>query len=123
MVQTITCAVNSNNSAVLQQFIKRLSISGIKAHQGQPSEKYTYLQLIWDDADIPRHKNAGAKPKKLQYEGKTATCAFVYWLRNEKKLSDAEIASLYDVSESTISRRRKKHMENGCFHEDSTAIF
>ncbi len=127
MIHKLTYAVNSKDDNILRQFVDRLALTGIQTEQLKLSEKYTYFESVWNDDYIPKvysnKGNAGAKPKRIKYNGNSVTCGLVYLMKNEKGLSDAEIGLLLDVSESTISRRRKKHMESGCFYEGSTAIF
>ncbi len=131
MVHKITYAVNLNDTDVLQQFEYILSLVGIQTKQLKGSDnKYGYFEASWDDADNPNQdlrksgsKNAGAKPKQLIYNGEPVTCGFIFQLRNMKNLSDAEIGLIFDISESTISRRRKKHSSEGSFYEGSNIIF
>ena len=130
MIHELTCAINTNDKAIMQQFKDRLPSAKIKAIDlASPNSKYTYLSLQWDDTDIPaaqkHHGNshAGAKPKKLLYEGKPVTCGLVWHLREQEHLSDAAIGGVLDASESTIARRRKKHLADGNFHADSVTIF
>lgn len=129
MVHITTCAIKSKDKLTVQQFTERLKSAGIKAiNQTPPDSKYTYLDLSWNDADIQttlRQHNtnrAGAKPKKLLYDNKPVTCGLVWQLRDDG-MSDAVIGSVLDASESTISRRRKKHMADGDFNKDSDIIF
>ena len=129
MIQKLTCALNSNDDIIIQQFIDRLLLVGMHSNQLKPSDKYCYLEVSWDDSNAvlsaKNHniRNAGAKPKILQHNGSPVTCGLVYQLRNQKHFSDAQIGSLLDVSESTICRRRKKHSLNNSFYEGSETIF
>lgn len=128
MIQKLTLAVNSNDDILIQQFINRLLLVGIHSEQLKPSNKYCYLEITWNDSDtdLPlKHntRNAGAKPKELHYNNSPVTCGLVYQLRNQKHLSDAQIGAMLDVSESTICRRRKKHISDGNFYEGSNTIF
>lgn len=130
MIQSFTYFVDSKNFEIQKRFEARLSLVGIQTKQLNSSDKYCYFEAVWDDADIPeihiksnRSRNAGAKPKPLIYNGEPATCGFIYKLRGEKNLSDAEIGMIFDVSESTIARRRKKHLANGNFYDGSKVIF
>lgn len=130
MLHKISYAVMSDDTDILQQFESRLAIVGIQVKHLKSSDRYSYFEASWDDADNPipplktsRSSNAGAKPKPLIYNGSPATCGFVFQLRNDKNLSDAEIGLIFDVSESTISRRRKKHLSEGTFYADSKIIF
>lgn len=130
MIHTVTYILQSNNADQLHQFESRLALVGIQINHIKSSDKYSYFEALWDDTDTPnihiggsRSKNAGPKPKQLTYNGSPATCGFVFQLRNGKNLSDAEIGLIFDVSESTISRRRKKHLAEGSFYEDSKIIF
>lgn len=128
MIHTITCAIKSDDPLLVQQFRDRLAIAAIKSTDLSSSgNKYTYLDLQWDDT-IPigsKHgfHRAGAKPKKLLYDGKIVTCGLVWQLREEGHLSDAAIGLILDASESTIARRRKKHLTDGNFHKDGNVIF
>lgn len=129
MIHKLTCALNSNNDFITQQFIDRLLLVGIHSTQLKPSDKYCYLEVAWDDSNTSLSakshniRNAGAKPKILQHNGSPVTCGLVYQLRNQKHLSDAQIGAMLDVSESTICRRRKKHLSNGSFYEGSNIAF
>ena len=130
MIQKIIYAVNSSDDNLLSQFIDRLSRAGIQTKQLESAAgKYSYFESVWNNAaeilPLPKrnHHTAGAKPKKLQYNGKSVTCGFIYLLRTQHHLSDAEIGALLDVSESTIARRRKKHSSDGNFYADSDTIF
>lgn len=129
MVQKLTCALNSNNDIVIQQFTDRLLLVGIQSKQLKSSDKYSYLEISWDDSNTTlsakNHniRNAGAKPKILQHNGSPVTCGLIYQLRNQKHLSDSQIGVLFDISESTVCRRRKKHLSDGSFYEDSKTIF
>lgn len=126
MLQTITCAIKSKDRMIIQQFMERLASARIKAIDrtaiGSP---YTYFDLCWDDADASSAGvkcRAGAKPRKLLYEGVPATCGLVWQMRSGG-MSDAVIGQMLDTSESTISRRRKKHLADGDFCRDSKVIF
>ncbi|MCM1222007.1 MAG: hypothetical protein NC548_46795 [Lachnospiraceae bacterium] len=128
MVHKLVYAADSNDADALGQFNDRLALSGIQTKQLNTSDRYSYFEAVWDDADIPapkssHSKNAGAKPKPFIYNGKPVDCGFIYQLRNIKNLSDAEIGLIFDVSESTVARRRKKHLSDGSFYEDSTVLF
>ncbi|MCM1219308.1 MAG: hypothetical protein NC548_32920 [Lachnospiraceae bacterium] len=87
--------------------------------------KLTYAVSLDDTQHLGKSgsKKAGAKPKQLIYNGEPVTCGFVFQLRNVKNLSDAEIGLIFDISESTIARRRKKHSAEGSFYAGSTVIF
>lgn len=130
MIRKLTYAIYSDDADILQQFEDRLLLVGIQVKHIRSSDKYHYFDASWDDTDIPdlhikgsRSRNAGAKPKQLLYNGNPATCGFIFQLRNVKNLSDAEIGMIFDVSESTIARRRKRHLSEGSFYENSTIIF
>lgn len=129
MVQKLTCALNSNDDTIIRQFIDRLLLIGIHSTKLKPSDKYCYLEVAWDDSNTalsakPHNiRNAGAKPKILQHNGLPVTCGLVYQLRKQKHLSDSQIGALFDISESTICRRRKKHTSDGNFYEGSNTIF
>ena len=64
----------------------------------------------------------GIQINHLKSEGKL-NYGTIYQLRNHKYLSDAEIGSLFDISESTVTRRRKKHISNGNFYDGSNIVF
>ena len=130
MIQKITYVINSNDMDILQQFTNRLSMVGIQTKQIKSSDKYIYCESCWSDLDTPnlqsnKHnsRNSGAKPKQLIHNAKPVDCGFIYQLKYSKNLSDAEIASLFGISESTIFRRRKKHLADGNFYEGSETIF
>lgn len=128
MIHKIACAANTTDNLIFQQLTDRMALSGITIKNVIPSSKYIYFDAVWDDTDkviisTSRQNKAGAKPKKLIYDRRDATCGLVWQLRNDGHLSDAEIGLVLDVSESTIARRRKKHMADGSFVENSTAIF
>lgn len=130
MIYKLIYAVNSDNKNIIQQFENRLSIANIYTKQLKSSDKYSYFEASWDDANVPtlhlrnsNSKNAGAKPKQLVHDGKPVSCGFIYTLRHTKNLSDAEIGLIFDVSESTIARRRKRHLSDGSFYENSNIIF
>ena len=128
MIQKLTCALNSNDDILIQQFTDRLLLVGIHSEKLKPSDKYCYFEITWDDSDtnLPlKHniRNAGAKPKELQYNNSPATCGLIYQLRSHKHFSDAQIGAMLDVSESTICRRRKKHISDGNFYNESNTIF
>lgn len=130
MLHNLTYILNSENQEILRLFEAKLSLVGIHTKHIKSSDRYHYFEASWDDTDIldrhlknSRSQNAGAKPKQLLYNGNPATCGFIFQLRNIKNLSDAEIGMIFDVSESTISRRRKKHLSNGDFYENSNIIF
>lgn len=61
--------------------------------------------------------------KQIEYKGHSVTCGTIYELKITKGFSDCAISTLFNVSESTIWRRRKKHIENGDFYAGSTTIF
>lgn len=129
MIQKLACAINSNNDMLIQQFISRLQLIRIQIKNIKSSDKYTSFEAYWDDSDtylsLKNHnnRNAGAKPKILKYNNTPVTCGLVYQLRHQKSLSDAQIGALFDISESTICRRRKKHTLDGNFFENSDIIF
>lgn len=128
MIQKLTFAVNSNDDILIQNFLSRLLLANIQAKILKSSDKYSYIDITWNDSDINlplklNSRNAGAKAKILHYNNSPVTCGLIYKLRNEQHLSDAQIAALLNVSESTICRRRKKHFSDGCFYEGSKTIF
>lgn len=130
MLHKLNYVINSNDYDILQQFKEKLSLVGIETKPLKSSDKYCCFESSWNDSDAQNlhlknsnSRNAGAKPKQLQYNGKPVTCGMVYQFRHTKNLSDAEIASLFDISESTVCRRRKKHISNGDFYSNSSTIF
>lgn len=127
MIHKIIFATNSDEDT-LQQFQNRLFMVGLQTNRLKSEGKLNYFESVWDDADSIKltskgNKNVGAKPKQLTYNGESVTCGTIYQLRNYKHLSDAEIGSLFDISESTITRRRKKHISNGDFYDGSSIVF
>ena len=64
-----------------------------------------------------------AHRKQIEYKGHSVVCGTIYQLKEVKGFSDYAIATLLNVSESTVWRRRKKHMANGNFYNGSTTIF
>ena len=64
-----------------------------------------------------------AHRKQIEYKGHSVVCGTIYQLKEVKGFSDYAIATLLNVSESTVWRRRKKHMANGEFYNGSTTIF
>lgn len=130
MTQKIRYVINPEDGSAIKQFIDRLQLLGIQTRRIKSSDKYSYFESSWNDTEIPESnmqkrnpRNAGAKLKELNYNGKSVLCGSVYLLKYQKKLSNAEIGQLLDVSESTISRRIKKHLSDGNFYEKSKAIF
>lgn len=129
MIRKVDCALNSNEDMIIQQFLSRLLLIGIQTKNLKSSNRYTSFVACWDDSDtdlsFKKHniRNAGAKPKILKYNNTPVTCGLVYQLRHQKNLSDAQIGALFDISESTICRRRKKHTLDGDFFENSDIIF
>ena len=61
--------------------------------------------------------------KQIEYKGHSVTCGAIYQLKEVKGFSDYAIATLLNVSESTVWRIRKKHLENGDFYDGSATIF
>lgn len=130
MVQKIIYAIYPESEYTVQKFMDRLKIAGIYTNRIKSSGKYDYFESSWDDKEIPllsvqkgNCRNAGAKMKQLEYKDKPVTCGSVYFLKEQKNLSNEEIGELFQVSESTISRRIKKHSADGNFHENSKTIF
>ena len=126
MLHTVTCAIKSNDGLIIQQFAERLAAAGIKAiDRTAPRSKYAYLDLCWDDA-LPMHiqsnRKAGAKPRQLLHDGVPATCGLVWQMRADG-MSDAAIGLVLDASESTIARRRHKHLTDGDFCKGSNIVF
>ena len=122
MIHTIIFAANSNEDT-LQQFQSRLLSAGIQTKHLQSDGKLNYFESSWDDADSPVKKNSGPQSKELTYNGEAVTCGTIYQLRNKKNLSDSRIGALFGISESTITRRRKKHVSDGDFYDGSTTVF
>ena len=122
MVHTIIFAANSNEDT-LQQFQSKLLSAGVQTKHLQSDSKLNYFESTWDDEDSPGKKNPGPPFKELKYNGEAVTCGTIYQLRNKKNLSDARIGALFGMSESTITRRRKKHISNGDFYDGSTTVF
>lgn len=130
MVQKIIYAIYPESEYTVQKFMDRLKIAGIYTNRIKSSGKYDYFESTWDDTEIPELsvqkrncRNAGAKMKQLEYKGKPVSCGSVYLLKKQKNLSNEEIGELFEVSESTISRRIKKHSADGNFHERSKVMF
>lgn len=128
MVHKIIFAVGSVDNSAVQKFLNRIQNVGIQTRKVKSSDSYICFQSVWDDSNIPEifiqnPRNAGAKLKQLRYNGKTVSCGFVYLLKCQKNLSNAEIGQIFNVSESTISRRIKKHSADGNFYENSKKIF
>lgn len=127
MIQKFTYITNGEQS-VIDKFVRRISAAGISTTIVGRSGKNTMLESRWDDAviahkiSLSKRENIGCPPKELTYEGKPVTCASVYGLRSQG-VSDARIAELLDVSESTITRRRKKHLKEGNFYANSKTRF
>ena len=122
MVHTIVFATNTNEDT-LQQFQSRLLSAGVQTKHLQSDSRLNYFESTWDDADSPAKKNPGPQSKELKYNGEAVTCGTIYQLRNKKNLSDARIGALFGMSESTITRRRKKHISDGDFYDGSTTVF
>ena len=127
MVCKLLFAVNSMDDFAIQKFIDRIQSAGIQTSQIKYSESYKCFEATWDsnisEQITTNPRNAGAKQKQLRYNGKTVSCGSVYLVKSQKNLSNAQIGQLFQVSESTISRRIKKHTEDGNFHEKSKVIF
>lgn len=128
MVQKIRYVISPEDDSGIGQFIDRLQILGIHTRQIKSSKNYKCFESIWSDTEIPElslknPRNAGAKLKQLKYKGKSVPCGSVWLLKFQKNVSNAQIGKLFDVSESTISRRIKRHSADGDFHERSKVIF
>lgn len=127
MIQKLTYITNEERSTI-EKYARRISAAGISTTVIGKSGKSTMLESRWDDAvvthkiSLSKRENIGCPPKELTYEGKPVTCASVFRLRSQG-ISDARIAELLDASESTITRRRKKHMKEGNFHANSQTRF
>lgn len=128
MTQKIIYAIYPESECAVQKFMERLVLSGVQTKRIKSSEKYDYFESTWNDSEIPElllknPRKAGAKLKQLEYKGKPVPCGSIWLLKYQKKLSNKEIGEFLNVSESTINRRIKKHLENGSFHENSKVIF
>ncbi len=127
MVCKLLFAVNSRDGFTIQKFIDRIQIVGIQTKQIKSSESYVCFEATWDSSvsgnATTNPRNAGAKLKGLKYNGKSVNCGSVYLLKYQKHFSNSEIAQLFNVSESTINRRIKRHFADGNFHADSKVIF
>lgn len=130
MTQKIIYAVYPQSEYAVQGFMERLVLAGIQTEEIKSSGKYSYFESSWNDSYIPKSnmqnknlRNAGAKLKDLKYNGKSLSCGYVYLWKYQKHLSNLKIGQLFGVSESTISRRVKKHLKNGNFYEESKVIF
>lgn len=128
MLQKILYAIYPEDNFAVQKFMERLALAGVQTEEIESSGKYAYFESSWEDTEIPEQflknsRNAGAKMKQLEYKGKPVACASVYLLKKQKNLSNAQIGELFEVSESTISRRIKKHSADGNFHERSKVMF
>ncbi len=127
MMCKLLFAVNSRDDSAVQNFVDRIQSAGIQTSQIKYNESYKCFEATWDSS-VPGNattnpRNAGAKLKQLRYNGKAVPCGSVYLAKSQKKLSNAQIGELFGVSESTISRRIKRHLEDGDFHEKSKVIF
>ncbi len=127
MVCKLLFAVNSRDDFTVQNFVDRIQSAGIQTSQIKYNESYKCFEATWDSSvsgnATTNPRNAGAKLKQLRYNGKTVPCGSVYLAKSQKKLSNAQIGELFGVSESTISRRIKRHSADGDFHERSKVIF
>lgn len=128
MVQRIMYAIYPEDNFAVQKFMERLALAGVQTEEIESSGKYAYFESSWEDTEIPEQflknsRNAGAKMKQLRYNGKAVPCGAVYLAKSQKSLSNAQIGELFEVSESTISRRIKKHSADGNFHEGSKVMF
>ena len=127
MVCKLLFAVNSRDDFTVQNFVDRIQSAGIQTSQIKYKESYKCFEATWDSSvsgnATTNPRNAGAKLKQLRYNGKTVPCGSVYLAKSQKKLSNAQIGELFGVSESTISRRIKRHSADGDFHERSKVIF
>lgn len=127
MVCKLLFAVNSRDDSAVQNFVDRIKSAGIQTSQTKYNESYKCFEATWDSSvsvnATTNPRNAGAKLKQLRYNGKAVPCGSVYLAKSQKKLSNAQIGELFGVSESTISRRIKRHLEDGDFHERSKVIF
>ena len=127
MVHKLIFAVNSRDDSTVQNFVDRIQSAGIQISQIKYTESYKCFEATWDSnisGQITTNpRNAGAKQKQLRYNGKTVSCGSVYLAKSQKNLSNAQIGELFQVSESTISRRIKRHSADGNFYEGSKTIF
>lgn len=128
MLQKILYAIYPEDNFAVQKFMERLALAGVQTEEIESSGKYAYFESSWEDTEIPEQflknsRNAGAKMKQLEYKGKSVSCGSVWQLKYYKNFSNKKIGQLFDVSESTISRRIKRHSSNGNFYENSKVIF
>lgn len=128
MTQKIIYAVYPENECALQNFMERLLLLKIYTKPLKSTDKYKCFESTWEDTEIPEQflknsRNAGAKIKQLEYKGKSVSCGSVWQLKYYKNFSNKKIGQLFDVSESTINRRIKRHLSDGNFYENSKIIF
>ena len=127
MMCKLLFAVNSRDDSAVKNFVDRIQSAGIQTSQIKYNESYKCFEATWDSS-VPGNattnpRNAGAKLKQLRYNGKAVPCGSVYLAKSQKNLSNAQIGELFQVSESTISRRSKRHSADGNFYEGSKTIF
>ncbi len=129
MIQRIRYIVNAGDDSVMGEFMDRLLFSGIQTEEINSSGNYICYQSVWNNSILSEPvkqknpRNAGAKLKVLNHNGKPVSCGAVFLLKSQKHLSDSAIGELLNASGSTISRRIKRHMENGNFYNNSKTIF
>lgn len=126
MEHFITYATKANTE-VANEFIKRLELVGIKTENYRVTEQCNYYKSVWDDEYVPTvikktRSRAGAPLKELTYKGNPVQCGNIYELR-ERGYSDAKIAEILLSSESTVTRRRKRHEKDGNFYANSRVRF
>lgn len=111
-------------SECMKQFRDRLQMIDVGMdYIGVHGKAYGYEIYFDDPATFHTHKKIGAPQKTLITEnGENVTCGMVYSMK-QKGFSDASIAETLNSSESTITRRRKKHISDGSFFEGSLTIF
>ena len=114
MIQKIKYIVNADVDSAMEDFKVRLLFSGIQTEKINSSGHYICYESVWDSSMIPEPvkqknpRNAGAKLKVLNHNGKPVSCGAVFLLKSQKHLSDSAIGELLNASGSTVSRRIKK---------------
>ena len=90
--------INPEDDSAMEQFIDRLQFLGIQTINMKSFDKYKCFESTWDDTENPElllknSRNAGAKQKELNYNGKPVPCSSVFLLKSQKKLSSTQIAN------------------------------
>lgn len=85
---------------------------------------YGYALSFEGQAELKDTTKISGAPRKKFYteDGETINCGMVHLLK-QKGYSDAAVADMLGVSESTVIRRRKEHTERGEFYADSETAF